>query len=507
MSALSGLPALAAAHLALCVLVLAWNLVTAGRIASRHAAPLPMSALSAVAGLLIAPALVILLANDSVLTSRALSAVAWAWPVTAVLVAAQVVYALSRGLVAPAIGLPLMAYDLVLAVVYGLGYLMSHGVVIPEPLLSLPAAETRAIALSTGVNVLLLPYFLFIPILAPASRRRRGVGTIAGGAMGALAAVWTVLLITSVPASARAVHSYDRYVGTRLQERPDSDFTVGLKIFPTLRGAPAPLSFDTDMALADSLGVAILSVYIAPRGASAAVLDSLAHTLDEKRSAMQLIVALQWDAARPTRDQASRERYFAARLADVARIARHLHPDYLVPVLDPTGEASAAVGAASLDRWEHYLRDAAGAAHRADSGIKVMVHVGGFGTRDSTLYSWAVDERAVDAVGLSLSPGYGGGATLDGRTSTLDRWLAATPSRTPQWILEASGFPRAYGEVSQARALWGMLAWATSHRAIKGVVLFEASDYASPRGLRAPGGRLRLAAGAARQAIRALNGS
>src|SRR5690348_7246511 len=124
MSRLAGPPMLAVVHLVLCVVVLGWNLYMAGRITSIRATPAPMSALSAVAGLLLVPALFIFLANESLLTSRTLVGVAWAWPAVAVLIALQAIYALTRGLVAPAIGFPIAAYDIVLAIIYVIRYAM-----------------------------------------------------------------------------------------------------------------------------------------------------------------------------------------------------------------------------------------------------------------------------------------------------------------------------------------------------------------------------------------------
>lgn len=499
---------LAVVHLVLCVLVLGWNLYMAGRITSIRSTPAPMSALSAVAGLLLMPALFILLANESLLTSRALVDVAWAWPAVAVLVALQAVYALTRGLVAPAIGLPIAAYDILLAIIYVIRFAMFRGTLVSEPLLSLAAAEPSAIAFSTGINAFVLPWYLHIPMLAPATRGRPGAGTLARSAMAVLAAAWAAVLVLAVPPSARAVHSYDRYIGERLQERPDSDFTVGLKVFPTLSDGPSPLALVSDIALADSLGTSTLSLYLTPSGASRASLDSLARALESRRSALTLIVALDWSGASAVRDSASRRRFVAARVADVTRIVRRLHPEYLVPVLDPTGAASTVVGRVPLDAWTRYLTDAAMAAHRADSNVKVMVHVGGFSARDSALYTWAAHATTpVDAIGFSVSPGTNGAAMLDARVHTIDRWLAVLPSRKEQWVLEADAFPRAHGELSQERALWGTLAWATSRHAIRGVIIFEASDYESPLGLRAPGGRLRPAATAVRQAVKALSGS
>ncbi|HEX6964251.1 MAG TPA: hypothetical protein VF166_00545 [Gemmatimonadaceae bacterium] len=499
---------LAVVHIGLCVVVLGWNLYMAGRITSIHSTPAPMSALSAVAGLLLMPALFILLANESLLTSRALVAVAWAWPAVAVLIALQAIYALTRGLVAPAIGIPIAAYDIALAIIYVIRYAMFSGMLVSEPLLSLAAAETSAVAFSTGINAFVLPYYLHIPMLAPATRGRRGFGTLARSTMAALAAVWVTVLALAVPSSAKAVHSYDRYIGERLQERPDSDFTVGLKVFSTLSGGPSPLALASDIALADSLGTTTLSLYLSPSGASRASLDSLARALESRRSALTLVVALDWRGASTPHTRASRQRFLAARLADVDRIVRRLHPEYLVPVLDPTGAASTVVGRMPIDAWERFLRDAAKGAHRVDSSVKVMVHVGGTSTRDSALYAWAAHPATpVDAIGFSVSPGADGAATLDARLQTLDRWLAATASRKEQWVLEADAYPRAHGELSQERALWGTLAWATSRHAIRGVIIVEASDYESPLGLRAPDGRLRPAAFAVRQAVRALTGN
>ncbi len=72
-------------------------------------------------------------------------------------------------------------------------------------------------------------------------------------------------------------------------------------------------------------------------------------------------------------------------------------------------------------------------------------------------------------------------------------------------MLEAGGLPMVHGEENQARAIWGTLAWATNRRAVKGVIVLEASDYGTPVGLRAPGGRVRPAAETLARAIRVLS--
>ena len=112
----------------------------------------------------------------------------------------------------------------------------------------------------------------------------------------------------------------------------------------------------------------------------------------------------------------------------------------------------------------------------------------------------------MDAVALSLFPGLHGAREIESSERTADAWLAAQrPASTREhWILEAGGYPTVHGDLSQARALWGILAWATNHPAVKGLIAFEASDYATRLGLQTPAGRIRLAAGTLKRAIAGL---
>jgi hypothetical protein len=73
-----------------------------------------------------------------------------------------------------------------------------------------------------------------------------------------------------------------------------------------------------------------------------------------------------------------------------------------------------------------------------------------------------------------------------------------------QWVTTAGGYPAAHGEGAQQLAIWGMLAWATSHGAIKGAIVADAADYNAITGLRAANGRLRPAAIAVMRAAREL---
>ena len=496
---------LAIVHLALSALVLLFDIVIAGRIAHLRDAPRPLSALSAMAGLLIAPALFVTVASSSLLSGRALHSVAWVWPATAILIAAQASYAVWTGRAAPAYGIPIAAYDLLLAAVYAARYAIFLGAGASDSLLALVGAQANALATAHPMAIG-LPVYLHVPILAPVHGTGRRLGALLRGTLAALAMTWTALIVVAFPRAARAVRSYERYAGERLQERPRGDFLVGLKIFPTLAGGPPGLALQNDLALADTMGVGGISVYLAPEGATGRALDSLSRALEQqRRGGKRLIVTLHFARGQWTRSDTAPEHYLEARRGDVERIARRLRPDYLVPVLDPFGSASQVVGELPPQVWTAYLRDAAAAAHRVSPTINVIAHVGGYTARDSLLYAWAAAPASpTDGVGVSLYPWYDGAAALDSRMRTADRWMRASRSTKQHWVLEASAYPLTHGELSQERALWGALAWATSRSAVKAFVVVQSSDYGSPLGLRAPGGRVRRAAGSLRQAIRAL---
>lgn len=501
---------LAIAHLALCAAVLLWDVWMAGRAAQLRSAPRAVVISSGLAGLLLVPALAVYLLSGSLLTGHAFASIAWVWPLTVVLVAAQATYATARGLLSPAVGIPIAIYDILLALIYAAAYAVSAGWPITTPFLALVAAERGAIALTAQPLALVLPWFLYLPIVAPCAPARRGLLGAGRAAMAAIAVVWGMLLLIALPGAAHAVRSYERFSAERLRERPDRDFTIGLKILPTLAGVVPTSSVQRDLALADTIGAQALCVYISPRGASEAELNAIAESLEDARPGRLLVVALDLSRARPSapaaRSSSGLGGYLDARVRDVARIARVLRPDYLVPVVNPTG-VSAALGPVPTDIWRRYIASAARAARSANSATRVMVHVGGFGQRDSSLYAWAASSSApVDAVALSLFPGLHGAREIESSERTADAWLAAQrPASTREhWILEAGGYPTVHGDLSQARALWGILAWATNHPAVKGLIAFEASDYATRLGLQTPAGRIRLAAGTLKRAIAGL---
>jgi len=145
--------------------------------------------------------------------------------------------------------------------------------------------------------------------------------------------------------------------------------------------------------------------------------------------------------------------------------------------------------------WVDYLTSAAQLGQRVRPAMKVGVSASSYGARDSVLYSWAARPGSpMDVVGFSLLPGFDGATTLDTRMRIAQRWLLQNPERQkPHWVFNAGGFPAVHGEKSQELAIWGAMAWATTQTPIKGLIVGEAGDYDSERGLRAPNGRLRPA--------------
>jgi hypothetical protein len=547
---------LAIAHLLLCAAVLLWDLWVAGRAAQLRTAPRPLVAMSGLGGLLLLPALAVHLLAGSLLTGHAFASIAWIWPLTVALVAAQAIYAVTRGLLSPVVGIPLALYDLLLALIYAAAYLANAGYPVSDPLLVLVAAERGAIVLGAIPAALSLPWYLHVPIIAPCSPFRRGLAGATYVAVAALALAWGGIIVGALPGAANALRSYAPFAAERLRERPEDDFTIGIKIFPTLGAIIPTSSVQRDLAIADSIGTQALSIYLSPRGASAAALRSLAETLDDVRGERQIIVALDLSHSVPlqraTGASGNDARDLEGLVRDVARIARIVRPDYLVPVVDPlsVGTSTGALiatphGAVSrahrqrraadesrntvLDAasqspattrsttspattrsttfWENYIAAAARAVHAANPATRVMAHIGGFSARDSALYAWSASRSSpVDAVALTLFPGPRGAPDIRLAERTIDSWLVAqrdAPGKE-HWILEAGGYPTVHGELSQSRALWGILAWATNHPIIRGVVAYEASDYAPRLGLQTPSGRLRLAAGTLKRAIAGL---
>jgi hypothetical protein len=423
--------------------------------------------------------------------------------VTTVLFALQSAYALSRRFVTPLFGVPVAVYNAIIAIVAVARYVVSRGGTPPEFALALSAAETGSLGFFFGPAALWSAAYLMVPVFSPSLPARWRMSGIVRGIIAASAAAIAALVLIEMPSAFETVRSYRPYAKEQLQEHPEGDFELGLKIFPDLDGPPPPLALEQDVKLADSLGLDAVSMVLNTRGARLSALDSIARTVDDQRAdSARIIIALGYpsDATRQFRE--SEADYTSRRLADVDRIARRLRPDILIPALEPYGAGSRAIGTQPPEYWINYLTRAAEIAHHVNPRIRVAVAAASYGRRDSTLFAWAASRGSpIDIVGFSLMPGFDGARSLDTHMRVAQRWMRAFAARPkPGWVFAAGGYPLAHGEKNQELSLWGVLAWATTQPSIKGLIVVEAGDYDAVRGLRAPGGRLRSSVGAVRRA-------
>jgi len=499
----------APALLALTIIIVAWDVVLAGRIAQNRQAPRVFQAVCGLAALLLVPGLLFLLATSTIITGRAVVTMDWVWPAVLVLFAFQAVYAFVRRIVNPLWGIPIAIYNVLIAIIGIVHYMVAHGYAVADPLVALLAAQSLAMVLAGGTsNVLASPFYINVPMVSPAFPALRSLTAVFRFFMALLALAWVVsIIILGTPRAVVQLRNYHAHRRDQLRERPDADFAVGLKILPDIANPPAPPAVRSDSALLDLIDVDAIEVVVVP-GASRQAIDSLAHVLDPaRRDSTILIVAIGYrgnvlpEIRKSPFDQAQR-------LATLRQVVARLQPDIVLPAEDPYGSGERALGALPVEEWKSYLAEAASVVKSVNRNVRVGVAASSYRPADSALYAWAAGPRSpIDIVGFSLfpSPYIGGGIQSDTRTA--DRWMRATPSRKELWVFATGGYPLAYGEASQEEAIWQVLSWATDHPAIKGAVIYEAGDYGQARGLRAPNGRLRPATRMVTRAISQLRES
>jgi hypothetical protein len=475
-------------------IIVIWDVVITGRIAQVRTLPKPFVALTALAGFLLLPALLIHLATANAVTARSVIAVDWIWPVTMVLFAMQALYAAMRRLVNPFLGFFMSVYDILIAGDAVLRFIAASGTPLPGAALVFLAATSGAFAwLNQSSTIISSPFFFFVPMIAPAFPALRPSAATFRLVLASVALGWIVVIFSQILPGDQAVNSYGIHDSRteKLQERPKGDFDIGLKLFPDLAGGPPPVSIKHDLALADTLGVKVVSITVVPEEMDKAALDSIAHTLDKLRSdSTTLIVTLGYPSSlNPLPGRTFSE---SKRLEKIDPIVRILRPDILIPAQDPYEAGTRAAGLRLPQFWQDYISRASAIAKQIRPRTRVGVAVSTYDRRDSTLYAWASQRGSpVDVVGFTLYPSSSGVRTLDAEKNAADRWMRESASTKDHWVLAVGGFPEAHGEASQERAVWAALAWATSRPQIKGVIVAEAGDYGTIRGIRAADGHLR----------------
>ncbi|HKH93851.1 MAG TPA: hypothetical protein VKA54_18745, partial [Gemmatimonadaceae bacterium] len=280
----------------LVLVVLVWDVALTSRIVQVRNLPRAFVALTGLAGFLLLPALVIHLATGNAITGRSVTEVDWLWPLTLTLFALQALYAAVRRLVNPFIGFFISAFDVLIAVDAVLRSMASTGATLPAPALLFLAATTGTFSfVLTSSTVVSSPLLVLVPMIAPAFPALRRTTATFRLFLAVVAGAWVIIFITQLTPADQAVNSYRIHDprSEKLQERPEGDFEIGLKLFPDLDGPPPPLAIRNDLALADTLEVSVVSVVIVPEEMSGAALDSLADALELiRRDSTQLIVTL-----------------------------------------------------------------------------------------------------------------------------------------------------------------------------------------------------------------------
>ncbi len=501
------------AYAAAVLLAVAWNVFYAGRIARLRRAPQTLATLSGVCGLLIAPAYIAHLAGSTLYGGRAVNGVSWLWPLATLLVLAQAAYATGRRLVTPLVGVPLLVYNLLVALVAVARYLVERGVEPPAPLLALSAAQATVLGTVLGEAALVSPLAVLVPLLVPAYPARWRLTRATRALISVAAAFVAGVTVLELPRAAAAVASYAPYRAERLSERPAGDLAVGLAVLTHLAGPPPALAVRYDAPLLDSVDLDAVHVRLRPGALALAALDSLSGVLDAtRRDSTLLVVTLDYEPGDAARRRADPAGFDARRLALVERAARALRPDLLLPAGAPYGDAEAAVGRLAPPEWERILAAAAARAHAVNRRIRVGVAAGDYSAADSVVWAWAASRAApLDAVGFTVRPSFTGAGGVDARLRAAERWVraaeaaAGAPARPKeQWVFDVRGFPVVHGAASQAGVVWHTIAWASARPGVAGVLVGEPGDYTEMTGLRGADGDLRPAVGSVRRALRVL---
>ncbi|MEW5914898.1 MAG: hypothetical protein AB1762_00765 [Gemmatimonadota bacterium] len=482
---------MSAAFFAISALVLLWNVVTAGEVARLPSVPRAFAYLSAYCGLLILPAALVSVSSGFILSGRAMYTIAWLWPLTLSLFAAQAMYAAARRLTTRRLALPLALYNALIAAAALSRSLASFDDVLLSSVLIPEAARANAMGLVFGREALGTPFALLVPILVPASPARGRLMRAARSALAVLAAAAAIVIALELPPAARSVWTYGVFDTERLQERPGGDFAFGMWILPALDEPPPPLALSYDLQLIDSLRPTVLAVEVTPDGAQSAVLDSLGRALDDlRRDSTLVLVSIGYDRGDRERYRASPTQYGRRRLRAVSRIMRSLRPDYLLPAREPYETGARMLGDIPPAWWIRHIAAAADSVHLLRPRSRVGLEATTFAPNDSALYHWAATPSSdVDVLGFAFVPSFAGALALQARMRAADRWMGR--STKEHWVFSAGETPATHGERNQARALWGTLAWATSRARVNGLLVRAAGDYDAVNGVRAPGGRLR----------------
>lgn len=480
-------PALVAPLLAL--VVIAWNVVLSGWIAARREAPRPFTSLTAVCGMLIAPAIVVAIASGTEAGSRTIVGITWIVPAIALAFVAQVLLALGLRIVSPVIAVPILVYDLAVAATAVGDYLVATQGEAPVALQAMVAARDAVIGLAAGRVSLVSPLALLVPMIVPAYQARWRLSGVARALMVLGATIVATLLITEWPRGYGAITSYNR-AETVPQARPAGDFLVGMRLFPVLNGPPPARAALADIAMADSIGPDVILVLIDEAGVRGTALDSLARLLEPMR-ADSVVIAAALVNERVVGQPAS-----VARALVIERILQRIRPDVFFPAFASPMPGTLPVQQPGLAWWRAAIAEGAKTVERVRPRTRVGWAASRLDATDSAMYVYASSPGSdVDIIGFVSFPSFSGLPGVDARLRAIDRWRNAALSDSavsrPHWVTIAGGLPHAHGEVSQSASVLHAAAWATRRPWVNALIVGEPGDYTGRTGMRAADGRER----------------
>src|SRR5262249_37591719 len=179
-----------------------------------------------------------------------------------------------------ALGLPIAAYNVLIAGIGVVRYLVAHGHTSAQPFVALLAAQSLAMVLAgRSASVLASPFYLNVPIISPAFPALHKYTAPFRVLVSLYALAWVgAIIVVGLPPAVKQLQTYAAHARDPLRERPNGDFAVGLKIFPDLSGGVPPAAIRADSALADTMEGDAGAVVVRP-GISRGYLDSLARVL------------------------------------------------------------------------------------------------------------------------------------------------------------------------------------------------------------------------------------
>jgi hypothetical protein len=470
--------------------VLAWDIALAGWIAARREAPRAFTNLTAFCGLLVAPALLVAVATGTETGARTISGIAWLMPTIACAFVLQVLYSLLTRLVSVVVALPILLYDVVIAVIAVGDYLASQQGGAPLQLQAAVSARDVLLGMTVGRAALASPLAMLVPMIAPAYPARWRLSGAMRAVLVLAATALTTLLVLEWPRGIAAVRSYEAAYAEPMQARPAGDFAIGLRIFPVLDGAPPARAVQADRRLVEQLQPDVVLIVLDEDGWRGGALDSLSRVLQPLRDdSVHIAIALRVARGVVAPDDAERQ-------AAVERVLRRIRPDVIFPgLVDPLPSILGSTPQSSY-WWRALMLRSAATVKRVRPRTLIGWSASRLDATDSAVYAWAsAPTSPVSLLGAVSFPSFSGLPAVDARLRAFDRWhqraVEGGGGAQPHWLVTVGGLPHAHGDAAQLAAIRHALAWGSRRAWIQAAVIGEPADYDGGVGLRAANGRLR----------------